>query len=91
MSLSRVFHIQPTRARKEQFDRFLDIEDGHPVDGELGREGIKSRVPAKHLLVDTHANVEGAYREHRDNQRSPIEERRLSDGRGLAGTRSSSY
>src|SRR5208282_6161218 len=75
----------------DQFDRFLDIEDGHPIGGELGREGIEARVPAKNLLIDTHTDIESAYRGNTDDQRNPVEQGRLGDGRGLAGARSSSY
>jgi hypothetical protein len=46
---------------------------------------------AENLLVDTNADIEGVKREHRENQRNPVEKGCLGDGRGLAGACSSCY
>src|SRR3984893_2295937 len=75
----------------DQFDRLLDVEDGHPVGGEFGSKRIEPRELAENLLVDTYADIEGVEREHPDNQRNPVEKGRLGDGRGLAGACSSCY
>ena len=75
----------------DQFDRLLDVEDGHPVGGELGGERVEPRELAEDLLVDTNADIEDVDRDRPENQRSPVEKGRLGDGRGLTGARSSSY
>src|SRR5262245_23768204 len=74
----------------DQFDRLLDIEDGHPVGRELGRKRIESIKLAKGLLIDTHADIEDADGEHASDRRLPIISERFRGG-GFAGACRSSY